>query len=68
MAQTNVTIDGMSCGHCVSRVKQAIDDLDGVSQSAVETGSASVTYDEGKLSSADIEAAVEKAGYKIHRD
>jgi copper chaperone CopZ len=68
MAQTNVTIDGMSCGHCVSRVKQAIDDLDGVSQSAVETGSASVTYDEGKLSSGDIEAAVEKAGYKIHRD
>ena len=67
MAQASIKINGMSCGHCVSRVKQAIDGLSGVSQSDVEIGSATVTYDEARLSVADIEAAVEKAGYPINR-
>jgi Cu+-exporting ATPase len=67
MADARIAIEDMSCAHCVSRVKQAIDGLGGVSASTVEIGSAEVKFDDSRLSVADIEAAVEKAGYKIKR-
>ncbi len=64
MAQAKISIDGMSCMHCVGRVKQAVDALEGVTEADIQIGSATVTYDEAKLSQADIEAAIEKSGYK----
>lgn len=67
MVDVRIAIEGMSCEHCVSRVKQAIDGLGGVIASRVETGSAEVKFDESRVSLTDIEAAVEKAGYKIKR-
>jgi copper ion binding protein len=67
MAQAKIMIEGMSCMHCVGRVKQFIDELDGVTESDVQIGSADVTFDESKLSQADIEAAVEKSGYKVRK-
>ncbi|HAK89468.1 MAG TPA: hypothetical protein DHV16_00740 [Nitrospiraceae bacterium] len=65
MADTTIEIEGMSCGHCVMRVKKAIDALSGVSQSDVQVGSAAVKFDESKLKKEDITAAIEKAGYKV---
>ena len=50
--------------HCVGRVKQALSALAGISEANVEVGSASVKFDETKLSKQDIEAAIKKAGYK----
>lgn len=67
MAQAKIMIDGMSCMHCVERVKKFINELDGVKESDVQIGSAEVTYDESKLSQADIEAAVEKSGYRVKK-
>lgn len=67
MAQAKIMIDGMSCMHCVGRVKQFVDDLDGVTESDVQIGSATVTFDESKVSQADIEAAIEKSGYKVKK-
>jgi copper ion binding protein len=67
VAQVKIMIDGMSCMHCVGRVKQAVDALDGVSESDVQIGSAAVTFDEAKLSQSDIEAAIEKSGYKVKK-
>lgn len=67
MAQTTIKILGMSCQHCVMRTKKAIDALAGVTNSEVEVGSATVTYDESKVKKEDIEAAVERAGYKVAR-
>ena len=64
MAEATLKIEGMSCQHCVARVKKAIDALAGVSGSDVSVGSAAVTFDESKLKREDIKAAVEKAGYK----
>jgi copper chaperone CopZ len=47
MEQTTIQIDGMSCGHCVSRVQKALSRLEGVHVDQVEIGSARVTYDAG---------------------
>ncbi|MBI3592732.1 MAG: heavy-metal-associated domain-containing protein [Nitrospirae bacterium] len=65
MAETTIKIEGMSCRHCVMRVKKAIDALAGVSASNVAVGNATVTYDEARLRKEDIEAAVVNAGYKV---
>lgn len=65
MTETKIKIEGMSCMHCVGRVKQAILGLAGVSEANVEVGSASVKFDETKLSRQDIETAIKKSGYKV---
>ncbi|MEW6117336.1 MAG: cation transporter [Nitrospirota bacterium] len=67
MAETTIKIEGMSCQHCVMRTKKAIDALAGVTQADVTVGSATVKFDESKLKKEDIEAAIEKAGYKVVR-
>ncbi len=67
MAETTIKINGMSCQHCVMAVKKAIGALKGIDQADVSVGSAVVKYDEGKVKQADIEAAVEKAGFTVSR-
>lgn len=65
MARKTIQIDGMSCQHCVMRVKKAIEGLHGVQDLDVRIGSADVTFDESKVREKDIEDAVTKAGYKV---
>lgn len=65
MKVITIQIEGMSCQHCVMRVKRAIEGLAGISGLSVEAGSAEVTFDETVIKQADIENAVVKAGYKI---
>ena len=65
MKEITINIEGMSCQHCVMRVKKAIEGIAGISGVSVEVGSAKVTFDEAKIRQADIENAVVKAGYKI---
>lgn len=65
MAQETIKIDGMSCMHCVGRVKKVLDGLAGVKSAEVSVGSAVVDFDESKLSRSDIEQTIAKAGYKI---
>ncbi|NOX20529.1 MAG: heavy-metal-associated domain-containing protein [Nitrospirae bacterium] len=65
MAEVTIKIDGMSCQHCVMRVKKAIDAVDGVSSSEVEVGSAKVVFDDSKTTEDAIKAAITQAGYKV---
>ncbi|HEX2965131.1 MAG TPA: heavy-metal-associated domain-containing protein [Syntrophorhabdaceae bacterium] len=65
MAETSVKIEGMSCQHCVMAVKKALGGVPAVIQSDVQIGSASVKYDESKISESDIQNAIENAGYKV---
>lgn len=67
MQKTSLKIEGMSCQHCVMRVKKAVDELAGVSHAEVGVGTAEITYDESKIKQHDLEQAVEKAGYKIRK-
>lgn len=63
--ETSIKIEGMSCEHCVRRVKKAIDGLPGVLSSDVATGTAKVSFDEAKVKKEEITATIEKAGYKV---
>jgi len=65
MAEINITIDGMSCQHCVMAVKKALGGVPGILESTVQIGRAVVTYDENRVKKEDIEARIEDAGYKI---
>ena len=65
MSETVINIDGMSCQHCVMRVKKAIDEIDGVSSSAVEIGKADVSFDEAKTSLDAIKETINGSGYKV---
>ncbi|MGO9379556.1 MAG: heavy-metal-associated domain-containing protein [Dissulfurispiraceae bacterium] len=65
MNELTLKIEGMSCQHCVMRVKKAIDAVRGVSKAEVAIGSAVVSYNESTTSKDEIAAALEKAGYKI---
>lgn len=67
MAEAVMKIEGMSCQHCVMRVRKAMDELPGVTRSEVNVGMARVEYDESKIKAADLEKAVEKAGYTVTR-
>jgi copper chaperone CopZ len=65
MSETTLKIDGMSCQHCVMRVKKAIGLLPGVTESLVDIGTATITYDESRLGKEDLKKAVEETGYKV---
>ena len=58
-------IEGMSCQHCVLRVKKAIEAVQGVMKTEVVIGQAVISFDESKASKEEIVAAIEKAGYKL---
>ncbi|QDG53868.1 copper-translocating P-type ATPase [Persicimonas caeni] len=59
-------IEGMNCASCVSHVEEALGEVQGVSKASVNlaTERATVDYLPDKISLADLEAAVRKAGYK----
>ena len=65
MAATGIKIEGMSCEHCVMRVKKALDGIAGITEANVTVGSASINYDESKVKMEDIYSAIEKAGYRV---
>ena len=65
MNTETLQIDGMSCGHCVKAVRQALDDLDGVEVRNVEIGTAEVRYDPAAVDPAQIDEAIDEAGYTV---
>jgi copper chaperone CopZ len=63
MDKLTLAIDGMSCGHCVSRVKQTLAALPGVQVNDVTIGSASLAYDASVTTPENIATSVSAAGY-----
>lgn len=65
MKKEKYTIGGMHCAACSAAVERAVNKINGVEEVSVNllTNSMQVSYDEGKLKSADIVQAVEQAGY-----
>ncbi|MGI5893568.1 MAG: heavy metal translocating P-type ATPase [Candidatus Merdivicinus sp.] len=58
-------IEGMMCEHCVNRVLQALESLDGVkAEVSLENGTANVTVPE-TVSNEQLKNAVEDAGYTV---
>lgn len=61
----SLQIRGMSCGHCVRAVEDALAELDGVAVDQVEIGAATVRYDPDRTSPAALREAVEDAGFEV---
>jgi copper chaperone CopZ len=63
MKRIRLTISGMSCGHCVGRVKKTLTGLPGVEVRAVEIGRADIDVDPTLQSLAAVTTALGAAGY-----
>lgn len=63
MEELSLSISGMSCGHCVSRVTKALSGLEGVRVEHVEIGSARLSYDPAKVTGGRIAQAVDDIGF-----
>lgn len=64
MKQIKLDVTGMSCGHCVHAVRDALAAIPGVNVESVSIGTATVTFDETKATVNDLVDAVSDAGYE----
>ena len=60
-----LSIEGMSCNHCVMHVKNALTEVKGVASVAVDLAKKSAVVEGGDLDDAAMKAAVAEAGYEV---
>ena len=63
MSELVMKIEGMSCGHCVSRVTKALQNTPGVTVKDVQVGKATVDHDGTQASVDAIVQSLDRAGY-----
>lgn len=65
--KTTIQVEGMTCEHCKASVEGALDALAGVQNVAValDAGTVGVTYNENKVTTAQMHDAIEEQGYDI---
>ena len=68
MTPLTLHIAGMSCGHCVARVRNALASLPGVQVTEVAVGRADVEIDPAARTADDLVTAVARAGYDARVD
>ena len=64
MQTFELQIEGMSCGHCVRAVTEAIFKVEGVTDAAVEVGRATITVEDG-VDRAVVIKAIEDEDYRV---
>jgi copper chaperone CopZ len=65
MQRATLSIEGMSCDHCVKAVREALRKLPGVDVEQLAIGSATVAYDPSATSLEEIFDAVNDEGYGV---
>jgi len=65
MKSVELTIEGMTCNHCVMHVKKELSKLSDVTIDDVQIGKAKVQFDETKISFNDFAKAIDNAGYRL---
>ncbi|MBF8193897.1 heavy-metal-associated domain-containing protein [Nonomuraea sp. K274] len=66
MSTATYTVKGMTCGHCVSSVKEEVGEVAGVTSVEVDLASGLLTVTgDGPIDEAGIAAAVGEAGYEM---
>ncbi|MBN8251826.1 copper chaperone CopZ [Priestia flexa] len=67
MEQTVLSVQGMSCGHCVKAVEGTVSELSGVKSVKVnlESATVEVEYDESKVSLETIKESIDDQGYDV---
>ncbi len=65
IGQMTLHIEGMTCEHCVSRVAEALNNIDGASAKVnLHRKTATISYDR-PVEEETLRSAVEKAGYQV---
>ena len=67
MEHATVTAPDISCGHCVATVKSAVSALPGVAGVTADetTKRVEIEFDPNRVTMAQIEAALDEAGYPV---
>jgi copper ion binding protein len=66
MAEATYTVEGMTCGHCATSVREEVSELEGVRTVDVDVESGRVTVtSEAPLPTGAVAAAVTEAGYRL---
>ncbi len=59
-------VKGMSCQHCVKSVKKALEEINGISNVAIDLATGEVTFEEAQPVDGDlIREKIQKAGYEL---
>jgi copper chaperone len=65
--RVELTIEGMTCEHCVRAVRQRLQQTDGVEVEQVAVGAATIRMDSSRVSMEGIEDAIADEGYTAYR-
>ena len=67
MTEATFEVPDMSCAHCKAAVEGGLNKLSGVesSNADVEKGVVEVSYDAGRVTTEQLEGAIEEAGYTV---
>ncbi len=70
MKTTSMKIEGMSCSACANRIERVVNKLDGVEKGSVNFAAETLAleYNEEKVKLDEVEAAIEKAGFKVKKN
>ena len=70
MKKASMKIEGMSCSACTNRIERIVNKLDGVEKGAVNFAAETLAleYDESAIELGQVEAAIEKAGFKVKKN
>lgn len=58
-------VQGMSCGHCVNSIEDAVRKLGAAAKVDLQSKQVEVTYDESKLALEAIKETIEDQGYEV---
>jgi copper chaperone CopZ len=67
MDRMTLTIEGMTCEHCVRAVKGALEKMPAVEVETVEIGSATVRYDPDRVDEEQMADAIADEGYTAYK-
>ena len=65
MSTRTYTVEGMTCGHCVSAVTGEVSKVSGVTDVRVDLEAKTVTVTGDGIDDAAVAAAVDEAGYTV---
>jgi len=68
MESLHLTIEGMTCSHCVRAVEGRLRKTPGVEVQGVQIGSADMRYDPARTNVDDIAEAIADEGYTAYKD
>ncbi len=60
-----LTVEGMSCQHCVKAVKNALSEVEGVKSVEVDLAAKKVEIEGDNLQDSLLKEAIEDAGYEV---